>query len=39
MNQMRNQFILGISHDIKTPFHNIMGFSELLKEKERTKVN
>ena len=34
INLLRNQFILGISHDIKTPFHSIMWFVDLLKDIE-----
>ena len=34
INLLRNQFILGISHDIKTPFHSIIWFVDLLKDIE-----
>ena len=33
-NEARSQFILGISHDIRTPFHSVKGFVDLLIEQE-----
>lgn len=33
-NQVKNQFLANMSHEIRTPMNSIIGFSELLKEKE-----
>lgn len=33
-NQLKNQFIRNMEHDLRTPFSSILGFSEYLAEKE-----
>ncbi|HPT41689.1 MAG TPA: histidine kinase dimerization/phospho-acceptor domain-containing protein, partial [Candidatus Gastranaerophilaceae bacterium] len=38
-NKIKIQFLAGISHEFKTPLNSIIGFSEILKTKTKTKEN
>jgi signal transduction histidine kinase/ActR/RegA family two-component response regulator len=38
-NEMKNQFLANVSHEFRTPLNSIIGFSDLLKEKNFGELN